>query len=230
MGIIADALAIILGGLLGNKLQKRSGDNNYTILGITILMLSLVGFLENVCRVDGEAIDGGNLLVILCAFFIGSKIGEILQIEQKLSLLSKTPSKQLNAFVDSALFFGVGGLQISGSILLALNNDSSPLFIKALVDLPFAIAFGATYGKVVSLSALPVALVQILIAAVTYCLSGFFSEEMITGLCAMGYIILFFSGFNLITNGKYKINNINMLPGIVLVMVLNGIMDVMERV
>lgn len=230
MGILADALAIVAGGLLGGTLLKRNGDNNYTILGISIIMLSLVGFIENVCRVDGETIAGENLLVVLFAFLIGSKVGEKLQIEQRLSNLSRTSNKQFNAFVDAALFFGVGGLQISGSILLALNNDSSQLFIKALVDLPLAIAFGATYGKVVSLSALPVALVQVLIAVIAYYLSGFFSDEMTTGLCAMGYIILFFSGFNLITNGKYKINNINMLPGIVLVMVFNGILGVMGRV
>lgn len=230
MGIIADALAIALGGLLGTKLQNRNGDRNDTILGISVIILSLVGFLENVCRVDGETIAGENLMVVLFAFFIGSQIGEKLQIEQKLSHASNSANAQANAFVDAALFFGVGGLQISGPILLALNNDSYQLVIKAFLDLPFAIAFGAAYGKVVSLSALPVAAVQVLIAVIAYFLSDFFSTEMITGLCAMGYIILFFSGFNLVTNGKYKINNINMLPGILLVIVFNLIISVMERI
>jgi len=229
VGIIVDSLAIIIGSLLGGRLKKRSSSGNYGILAISILILSLVGFLENVYNVQGEKINSENLLVVLFLFIIGSKIGEKLKIEERLSNLSKTTDKNLNALIDSALFFGVGGLQISGPILLALKNDSSQLYIKALVDLPFAVAFGDTYGKKAALSALPVALVQIIIAATAYFLSNCFSTQMIEQLCAMGYIILFFSGFNLMMNGKYKVNNINMLPSIFLVVLFNLIMGVMER-
>lgn len=229
MGIIADALAIVLGGLFGSTLQKRS-SKNYNILAISILIISLVGFLENMYNVQGERINSENLLVVLFSFFIGSKIGERLRIKEKLSNLSKTSNKDLNAFIDASLFFGIGGLQISGPILLALTNDSSQLFTKGLIDFPFAIAFGSTYGRKISLSALPVALVQILIAFIAYFLSDCFSAEMTAQLCAIGYIILFFSGFNLMTNGKYKINNINMLPSIFLVVLFNLIMRVMESI
>lgn len=72
--------------------------------------------------------------------------------------------------------------------------------------------------------------VQVLIALIAYFSSNFFSNEMTAQLCAMGYIILFFSGFNLITNGKYRINNINMLPGIFLVVLFNVIMRVVESI
>ena len=229
MGIIADTFAIILGGLFGDKLQKGISSKNNNVLAIAILMVSLVGFLENVYNVQGENINSGNLLVVLFSFVIGSKIGEMLRIEERLSNVGKTSNKFFNAFVDSVLFFGVGGLQISGPILLALNGDSSQLYIKALVDLPFAIAFGATYGKVVALSALPVAGVQLLIALTAYFFAGFLSQQMTAQLCAIGYIILFFSGFNLMTDGEHKISNINMLPSVFLVVLLNLIMGVMGR-
>ena len=51
MGIITDAIAIVLGGLLGGKLQKRTSDMNYNILSIAIIIVSLVGFLENVYNI-----------------------------------------------------------------------------------------------------------------------------------------------------------------------------------
>ncbi len=228
MGIFTDALTIILGGLFGSRLQKISNTKNYHILGIGIMLVSLVGFLENVYNVQGENVVSTNLMVVLFSYLIGSKIGEVIRLEDRLSNLSKTSNKSFNAFVDSALFFGVGGLQISGPILLALNHDNSQLFIKSFVDLPFAIAFGATYGKIVSLSALPVAIIQILIALTACFFSSFFSSEMIAQLCAMGYIILFFSGFNLISDTKHKINNINMLPGIFFVILFNIITSVTE--
>lgn len=230
MGIITDALGIAVGGLFGGRLQKLMGKQNYSILAIAIMIVSLAGFIENIYHVQGQSVASENLLVVLFSFLIGSKIGEILRIEEKLSNLGKTSNKQANAFIDTVLFFGVGGLQISGPILLALNGDSSQLFIKTFVDFPFAVAFGATYGKIVSLSALPVAAIQILIGLTAWLFAGIFSASMTAQLCAMGYIILFFSGFNLITDGKYKINNINMLPGIFLVAVFNLIISIMERV
>lgn len=230
MGIITDALGIAVGGLFGGRLQKLMGKQNYSILAIAIMIVSLAGFIENIYHVQGQSVASENLLVVLFSFLIGSKIGEILRIEEKLSNLGKTSNKQANAFIDTVLFFGVGGLQISGPILFALNGDSSQLFIKTFVDFPFAVAFGATYGKIVSLSALPVAAIQILIGLTAWLFAGIFSASMTAQLCAMGYIILFFSGFNLITDGKYKINNINMLPGIFLVAVFNLIISIMERV
>lgn len=228
MGIFTDALAIILGGLFGGKLQKRNSSKNYHILGIGIMIFSLVGFLENVYNVQGKNIVSENLMVVLFSYLIGNKIGEVLQLENKLSNLSKTEDRSLNAFMDAALFFGVGGLQISGPLLLALNHDNNHLFIKTFFDIPFAIAFGATYGKVISLSAIPVAIIQILTASTAYFFSGFFSNEVITQLCAIGYIILFFSGFNLMTDGKYKISNINMLPGVFLVILFNILMSIIK--
>lgn len=230
MGIVANALTIILGGLFGSKLRNRTTSPNHNILAIVIMAFSLVGFLENVYNIQGKILQSKNLIIVMFTFFIGSKLGDILQIEAKLSNLSKTSNGSFNAFIDATLFFGVGGLQISGPILLALNNDSTQLFIKSFIDLPFAIAFGAAYGKVISLSSLPVSIIQAIIVLITYFFSDFFNNEITTQLCAIGYIILFFSGFNLMTGGKHKINNINMLPSVFLVVLFNLVITVLERV
>lgn len=230
MGIFINAITIIFGGLFGGKLLKNNSFKKHRILAIGIMIVSLVGFLENVYNIQGKNLASENLLIVLLSFFIGSKIGELLQIEEKLSNFSKTSNNSFNAIVDTTLFFGVGGLQISGPILLALNNDNTQLFIKSFVDFPFAIAFGATYGKKVSFASLPVATVQILIFLAASSFSTFLSDEMTAQLCAMGYIILFFSGFNLITESNNKINNINMLPSVFFVVALNLIKGIMEGI
>ncbi len=230
MGIFANALTIILGGFFGSKRRNKENAKEYRILSIGIMIVSLVGFFENVYNVQGENIVSKNLIIVIFSYLLGSKIGELLLIEDKLSNLGKASNKSLNAFLDATLFFGIGGLQISGPVLLAVNNDNSQLFMKCFVDAPFAIAFGAAYGKVVSLSALPVAAIQVLIALIAYLFSSVFSNELTAQLCATGYIILFFSGFNLITDGKYKINNINMLPSIFFVILFNFIISIAERI
>ena len=221
MGILTDALAIAFGGLFGSRLQSRSKSGDYRTLGIGIMIVSLVGFIENMYNVKGELIVSSNLVVVLLAYIAGSKLGELLHLEDRLSSLGRGQNAAFNAFIDATLFFGIGGLQISGPVALAIHGDNSQLLIKSFVDLPFAIAFGAAYGKITALSALPVAGLQLVIAVIAWLSASVFSQVLTMQLCAIGYILLFFSGFNLMTDGKYKINNINMLPGMLLVVLFN---------
>lgn len=214
MGILVDALSIACGGFLGGRLKKGMSQENNRILGIGIMIVSLVGFFENIYNVLGESIASENLMIVLFAYMIGSKTGEFLHLEEKLAGLGRSEDGSRNAFLDAVLFFGVGGLQICGPVALAIHQDNSQLLLKSAIDIPFAIALGSTYGRIVALSAVPVAAIQVLIAAAAFACSTIFSNEMTAQLCAMGYIILFFSGFNLITDRKYKISNMNMLPGI----------------
>ncbi len=222
MGILTDALVIVIGALLGSRMgAKKRSSADLHILGIGIIIVSLVGFFENIFSVDETGISAVDLTVVLFAYMIGSKLGEALHLEDAFSNFGKTDNAKLNALIDSFLFFGVGGMQICGPIELALGGDNTQLYLKTAVDIPFALVFGSTYGGFAALSALPVALVQILIAVLAYFSSSFFSERMIAQICAMGYVILFFSGYNLLSDGKHKISNINMMPSLLLVIFFN---------
>ena len=127
-------------------------------------------------------------------------------------------------FIDSTIFFAVGGMQICGPIMLATFGDNSQLIFKSLIDFPFALMFGISYGRKVLLSSIPVALGQMIIVLLTILSRTFFDTTLIKQLCAMGYFILFFSGFNLICGSKYKINNVNMLIGIIIILIYNAIL------
>ena len=105
--------------------------------------------------------------------------------------------------------------------MLATVSYNSQLIIKSLIDFPFALMFGISYGKKVLLSSIPVAVVQVIIVLLTILSKTFFDTTVIKQLCAMGYIILFFSGFNLICESKYKINNVNMIIGIFIILLYN---------
>ena len=225
MGIAANAVVIVLGGLLGSRLQKIVTKESYQTLGICIAIVSLVGFFENIYRVSGQNIASESLMVVLMAFLVGSKLGELLRLEERLSNLGAGRQKTRGGVLDAFLYFGVGGMQICGPILLATQGDNSQLFLKSLIDIPFAIVFGAAYGKTAALAAVPVALVQLVIAGAAWLFRGLFTDGMITQLCAVGYIILFFTGFNLIAGGKQRISNLNMLPGVLLVLVFCGVKE-----
>ncbi len=225
MGILADAFAIILGCLLGGVFKNKFSFKNNTTFAIGIMLISVIGLLENILSVSEGDIVGEHTVVVVIALVVGCALGDFLKLEERLGSLTKSSNGSLNGFIDATLFFGIGGLQISGPILLALEGDSFQLILKAVIDLPFAVMMGATYGKRTMLSALPVALLQAVIAAAAWLAGDFLSGELLRQLCSIGYIILFFTGFNMVCNAQNKIKNINMIPAILLIIAYNIIKE-----
>ena len=221
MGIIMNFLSITTGSLFGNIFKERIKFKNFTVFGIAIMIISIVGFFENIFDVNGMALKSNDLLVVVFALIIGTILGDAIQLETKINNISSYLNDSFTAFIDATIFFGVGGMQICGPIMLATVGDNSQLIIKSLIDFPFALMFGISYGKKVLLSSIPVAVVQVIIVLLTILSKTFFDTTVIKQLCAMGYIILFFSGFNLICESKYKINNVNMIIGIFMILIYN---------
>lgn len=220
MGILSSAISIALGSIFGDKLKSRIPMQNITILGISVMLISLVGMLENVFTVSEHNIKSSDLIIVVLALLAGSLIGEAFKIDKLLSGPRKKDTTE-NPFYIGTMFFAVGGLQITGPLMLSLNNDNSQLFIKSLIDFPFAFALGATYGKKIAFSALPVAIMQFGIYATAFPLEKYLVNGLVEQICAIGYIILFFTGFNLVCDKKYKINTTNMLPAIIVVILFN---------
>ena len=221
MGIIMNVLSIVTGSLFGNIFKERIKFKNFTVFGIAIMIISIVGFFENIFDVNGMTLKSNDLLVVVFALIIGTILGDAIQLETKINNISCYLNDRCTAFIDATIFFGVGGMQICGPIMLATVGDNSQLIIKSLIDFPFALMFGISYGKKVLLSSIPVAVVQVIIVLLTILSKTFFDTTVIKQLCAMGYIILFFSGFNLICESKYKINNVNMIIGIFIILLYN---------
>lgn len=227
MGIIAN-MAVIAGlGLVGSRLRKGITAETFRSLGICIVIVSIVGFFENMYNVQEGRLISTSLTLVLIAFLIGSRLGEKLRLNQHLSHWGTSGNGSKNAVMDAFLFFGIGGLQICGPIAFATQGDNSQLLLKSAIDFPFAILFGATYGPWVALAALPVGLVQAGIALTAWCLRDFFTDQVVMDLCSMGYIILFFSGFNLFTNSKNKVDNISMLPAILIILLYHGLKELL---
>ena len=224
MGIIANLLSILAGGALVSIFKSRLVMKDNRIFSICIMLISSVGVIESLFRAspDGK-IAASSLYPVVIIFALGAIIGGALRIDERLSSLSQSNKPWLNGFIDATVFFGIGGLQICGSILLGVEGDSSQLFLKSIVDFPFAIMFGAIYGKSVLLAAIPIAAIQGLIALPAFFLGDFVSEDTVSQLSCIGYLILFFSGYNMMSREQNKIKNTNMLPSILLVIAYNAL-------
>ncbi len=224
MGFVVDACSIFGGGILGGIFNKKINIRNYSALSIGIMLMSAIGLLENILCVSDGKIVGEHTVIVTLALVAGYAIGDALKIEEKLYSLSKTQNIEKNGLIDSILFFGIGGLQISGPVLYALTGDSFQLVLKGVIDFPFALMLGAAYGKKISFSAFPVVSAQVLIAGLAFLLGDFISEDLLCQLCSLGYMILFFSGFNMICSSKIK--NMNFIPGIFLIIIYHILTEV----
>ena len=229
MFFLFDAGAVFLGGILGGFFQKRLKLESLTALPIAIMLISIVGLFENILSISGERIVGENTIIVSIALVLGYAIGERLRLEDRIYSLSKAQTIGANGLIDAILFFGIGGLQISGPILYALDGDSFQLILKGMIDFPFALMLGATYGKRISLSAFFILAMQIAIALIAYCARELISADLLAALCSLGYVILFFSGYNTLASPKNKIKNVNILPGMILIILYHIVKEMLTK-
>jgi uncharacterized membrane protein YqgA involved in biofilm formation len=221
MGIIADAIAISLGILIGSFTRGRVKFKIDKYFAIAVMIISLLGFIENSFTVSEERILGSDMMIVVFSLIIGSALGDLLRLEDRIGDYGKGETSSKNGVLDALFLFGIGGLQISGPILLAATGDSSQLYLKSMIDFPLAILTGATYGRRAALASVPVALIQVAVAVMAFILGDFISSGMLMSLCAIGFIILFFTGFNMISPAEGKIKNTNMLPAVIFVIIFH---------
>ena len=219
MGIIADAIAISVGILVGSLSRGRVKFKLDGYFAIAVMIISLFGFIENSFTVSGERLLGADMMIVVFALVIGSIVGDHLRLEERVSNFGKGESSSRNGVLDAVFLFGIGGLQISGPILMAVSGESTQLYFKALIDFPLAILTGAAYGRRAAIAAIPVALIQMAVAFIAYLFGDFINEGTLMSLSAIGFIILFFTGFNMICPRENKIKNTNMIPAVLFVII-----------
>ena len=194
MGAIIAGTAI--GSLAGSRLPARM--RRIVLYGIGLVVL-LIGFQMAVCT--------QNVLAVLGAILIGGIIGELLRIEERLEQLGQFFQKKFSkgseqsiaeGFVTASLVFCVGPMAILGSISDGLNGDYSLLSIKAVMDGFASIAFGASLGWGVGLSAVSILVYQGGITLFAGSLPGALNEAMITEMTATGGLIIIGIGIKLL--------------------------------
>jgi uncharacterized membrane protein YqgA involved in biofilm formation len=194
MGAIVAGTSI--GSLAGPRLPARM--RRIVLYGIGLVVI-LVGFQM--------AVQTRNILVVLGAVLIGGIIGELLRLENRLEQIGEfirtylaKGSKQSVAegFVTASLIFCVGPMAILGAISDGLSGDYSVLSIKAVMDGFASIAFGASLGWGVGLSALSILVYQGGITLFAGILHGVLNEAMITEMTATGGLIIIGIGIKLL--------------------------------
>jgi uncharacterized membrane protein YqgA involved in biofilm formation len=224
-GTIVNALAIVIGSLIGTILPRIPERIQNTVmqgLGIAIIVLGTT-----------MAFKSANFLIVIVSVVLGGVIGELLKIEHLLEQLGKWLEKSLNrllknkgggslnvaeGFVTATLVYCIGAMAILGSIESGLRHEHDILYTKSMLDGISAIVFTSTLGIGVIFSSVPVFLYQGIIALSATLITLFVSTDalnaVITEITAVGGVLIIGIGLNILA--IKKIHVANLLPSLLI--------------
>lgn len=214
---------IIIGSLIGKVLNRIPEGMKTTVMYAISLTVMALG-LQMGLKTD-------NFLIVILSMVIGSVIGELLKLEERLNDLGGwletkvgSPGKGSisEGFVTATLIFVIGAMAIIGALDSGIRGDHAVLYTKGMIDGFTALILTTTLGIGVIFSAVPVLLYEGGIAAfatqINQLVPHALLNQFITQMTSVGGIMIFAIGLNL--TGKIKIKVANLLPGIVITAII----------
>jgi uncharacterized membrane protein YqgA involved in biofilm formation len=209
VGTFINVAAISTGGFVGvafgSKLPERLRATVLNGLGLVTVLIGLQ-----------MALTTKNIIVVLAAMLLGGIIGEALRIHDMTerlgsfvqSAFSKGENNNLSqGFVTASLVFCVGPIAILGSIQDGLTGDYRLLAVKSMLDGFASIAFSASLGWGVLLSAFSILLYQGFITLFAGAISSVLTDPMIVEMSATGGLIIVGIGLKLLEVKDMRLAN-----------------------
>ena len=217
-GVLVNAAAILVGGLIG--LMLRGGIStrfrNIVSQGLA-LCVTLIGILG--------AIKTADMMCVIVCIVLGSVLGEALKIEQRLDHLGEIAQKRFSSdgdsrfsegFVTATLLYCVGAMAVVGSMQAGLTGDASTLLAKSALDGVSSVIFASAMGPGVILSLVPLTLYQGGIALAANIVGPVLSDAVINEMSAVGGLLIVALGLNMLEATKTRVRVANLLPAIFL--------------
>ncbi|MDY6953305.1 MAG: DUF554 domain-containing protein [Thermodesulfobacteriota bacterium] len=213
LGTIVNTLSIIVGSLVGLLLRggipERYSQTIMHAIGLAVVLIGLKTALET-----------HAILVVIVSLVIGSVLGELLRIEERLeqlghwigSRLSRDSKGVAKGFVSTSLLYCVGAMAIVGAMESGLTGNHQTLYAKSILDGLGSILFASTLGIGVLFSALSVFFYQGFITLTASFLKQFLLPDVVSQMSAVGGLLIMAIGIGLLEIKKIRISN--MLPAI----------------
>jgi len=229
---VVNALAILLGGLIGlilkSKLKKEMCEALLRTIGIVVIIIGLSGALKSMFVIEQEILKTQFELLLLICLSLGALLGTLLKIDGNITKFGNYVEVKLNkgafseGFVTSTLIFCVGAMSIFGSVQAAVG-DYNVLFLKSAIDGVAAMLLASTLGFGVLFSAISVLIYQGAFTIIALFATDFLTEtEFLNAFCLVGYVIVMCIGINFLfdhLNNYKKIKIADMLPSLLLVII-----------
>jgi uncharacterized membrane protein YqgA involved in biofilm formation len=227
-GTVLNILTIVIGGALGvfigAKISEKLRNLVTDVLGC-VTIISAADALSAYWDVELQKSmpRGWVILVVIFSLLVGALIGSALAIEDRLELVgnklkskfSKNSSSNfVEGFVSASLIFAIGPLAILGSISDGMGTGIDQLVLKSTLDGFAALAFAASLGWGVALSALPVGIYQFAWTAIGLFLGAVLTNYQVAAMTAVGGILLIGISLRLLRIKQIAVGNL--LPALAL--------------
>ncbi len=217
-GTLINVGTVVAGTLLGRALGHRLPEPVRETVMHAIALLTLVIGVQMV-------LPSQQALVLLGSLLLGAISGELLRIETWINRLGAAAERRFSAgkgregdfargFVTTSILFCVGPVTILGCFKDGLTGDYSLLAVKSTLDGVASIAFAATLGWGVMLSAVTVLLVQGSLTLAAEALSPVMKDAaMQREMFAAGGVMMLGLGIRLLRLAEIRVANL--LPALV---------------
>ena len=205
-----------LGLLFSHKINEKFTKAVITALALVTMVIGL-----------SSALDTADILCSIICMALGTILGELIRIDDgiegagnwiKAKLLGGkiTEHRFAEGFVTACIVFCVGSMTIMGSFESGIHGNHSIIYAKSVLDLVSSMMFAAAMGIGVPFSAIFVLVFQGALTLLAGVLAPFLSAAVVTEMSAVGGVILFGMGINLLELSPKRIKVANMLPAIFL--------------
>jgi uncharacterized membrane protein YqgA involved in biofilm formation len=224
MGTVLNVATVLTGGGIGigagRRIPSRVREGLVAILGL----FTVVYGLRTALTPAFPGVAAPDLALILLALLVGTAIGAALDLDGLLQRFGRAVEARLggatagdgrmaHALVTTSLLFCVGPLTILGSFEDGARGDILLLGIKSALDGVAALAFGASLGAGVLLSAVTVLVVQGALTAAAYLTRGALDPALTTAALGAGGVMLVAIGLGLLQIRRLRVAD--MLPALV---------------
>ena len=221
LGTLINTATILVGGVIGLSIGNKIPESVRLIVVQVIGMVTIGLGLSDVMKTH-------NMVFPLLGMVIGSVIGELLKIEDRLEHLGsvfhdKFASKQesgsfVKGFVTATLLFCIGPLTILGAMQDASGETPQLYIIKGTLDGFMSVIFAAVHGVGVLFSALSVFIVQGVLTLFGTRLDALLDDRMRIELFSAGGLAVLAIGLNLLDVKRIRLGSL--LPGLVVTPIL----------
>ena len=229
LGTIINVFSILIGAGIGAALGHRLPANiSRTLTDALGLVVLVIGGLNLIALTDISFVaavsSAGTLLVVLASLVLGSVLGSMLRIEQRLSHFGTwlqlkasrggDKEKFIEGFVNASLLFTIGPMAVLGALQDGLGQGFDVLALKSTLDGLTSVAFAAALGWGVAFAAIPVGIWQGLLTLLAASAGALMSDALVASITATGGVLLLGTGLRVLQIRMVSVAD--MLPALVI--------------
>lgn len=226
IGVIINALSVLLGGLAGGIAGHKLSHEFKTQLNLIFGVCSMGMGISTIALME-------NMPAVIFSLIIGTAIGLWLHFGQLFNRFGQWMQKVISRLIPSKesdlsedefttqlvtviVLFCASGTGIYGSLVSGMTGDSSILISKSILDFFTAAIFACNLGYVISIIAVPQFIFFLFLFFSASFIVPFTDATMINDFKACGGFLMLATGFRMVQIKQFP--TADMIPAMILVM------------